>query len=126
MTVRFLLLFDNSGPGCVSLYAEGIQAVKLKVYQKLVVVVGWLGVSSKAGMLPGLQVPWSDIVGLTGGGAANTTRDDLLSLKVAAEYWLRPVLDSRKGIARASGTLHFLVSGKEKVVGIKAVTRYGQ
>jgi hypothetical protein len=57
-----------------------IQAVKLKVYQKLVVVVDWLGVSLKAGMLTGLQVPWSDFVGLTGGGAANATRDDLLSL----------------------------------------------
>jgi hypothetical protein len=54
--------------------------VKIRLYHKLVVVAGWLGVSSKAGMLRGLQVPWSDFVVNTGGGAANATRDNLFSL----------------------------------------------
>ena len=58
-----------------------VEHVKLELCQKLVVVAGWLGVSSKAGMLRGLQVPWSDFVGLTGGGAANATRDKIYVLE---------------------------------------------
>ena len=52
----FFLLFDNSVLRCVALMLGAIRVVKLKVYQKLVVVVGWLGVSLAAGMRPGLQV----------------------------------------------------------------------
>ena len=52
------------------------------LYQRLVVVAGWLGVSSKAGMPQGLQVPRSDFVGLAGGGAANATRDKSFPCKL--------------------------------------------
>ena len=79
LTVAQLVLWQFN-VRLLGIISAEIKPDKIGVYQKLVVVAGWLGVSSGAGMRRGLQVPWSDFVGLTGGGVANATLVDLLTL----------------------------------------------